>query len=302
MTKTKQPSRTPDQIREQIKKLYEYAKTVPDKDFIIPYTVGGKNLNFYTDKDMAQFFAAFDIPDNIVFEHSFSELVKKSNIKNKGMETTMNVITSNLATSQQDLPLYDKLKTFVEKKGYVFFDTGDFNLNIIFNRTSNVFTDHFTDIMYVAYRENGEKKTLSIPATTKAGSYYVQHPITYQGVTGVAVIAPGQYRGVYQFVDDYVTWLNYPFFRQTKGMNYYRDFDKDNTLDEVQYQKNQIFGTHIHRMSNPGVTGQTIYNWSAGCMGAEEPNFKQILPLARAAVKTWGNSFTCTIMEAKDFV
>jgi hypothetical protein len=216
------------------------------------------------------------------------------------MDTTMKVIANNLIISKE-LPLYDKLKICVEKKGYTFFDTGDYNINIIFNRTSNIFTDHFTDMMYIAYKVNGEKKTLSIPATTKAGSYYVQNPITYQGVTGVAVIVPGQYRGVYQFVDDYVTWLNYPFFRQIKGMNYYRDYDKDNLLEAVQYQQNQIFGTHIHRMSNVGVTGQIIYNWSAGCMGVEEPNFKQILPIVRESVKKYGNTFTCTIMEAKDF-
>lgn len=218
------------------------------------------------------------------------------------METTMNIIASNIeAEVTKPTPLYDKLKECVERKGYVFFNQGNYNLNIIFNRTSDVFTDHFTDILYIAYMVNGEKKVLSIPATTKAGSYYVKNPITYQGVTGVAVIVPGQYRGVYQLVDDYVTWLKYPFFRQVKGMNYYRDFDKDNEVEAVQYQENKIFGTHIHRMSNNGVTGHTIYNWSAGCMGAEEPFFKKVLPLAREAVKLYGNSFTCTIMEAEDF-
>jgi len=62
--------------------------------------------------------------------------------------------------------------------------------------------------------------------------------------------------GVYQFIDDYTTWLNYPFFKQVKPMKYWRDSNKDKELDKTQLQLNQIFDTHFHRGSNAGVTGQ----------------------------------------------
>lgn len=195
---------------------------------------------------------------------------------------------------------YQFLKKAIENKGYIFFDKGDYNLNIIFNRTNETFTDFFTDKCYVAYKENSVEKVLEQPCSTKAGLYYVKNPITYQGVTGVAVVMPNQYRGVYQLVDDYITWLNYPFFRQIKPMNYWRDFDKDTLLEHVQPQMEQIFGTHFHRGSNPGVTGQHIYNWSAGCIIMEEPYFKNVVELARKATKLYGNKFSITILEEKD--
>lgn len=196
---------------------------------------------------------------------------------------------------------YQQLKKVVTDKGYVFFDEGDFNLNIIFNRTNEIFTDFFTDIGYVAYKEGGVEKVLSQPCSTKAGLYYVNNPITYQGVTGVAIVMPNQYRGVYQLVDDYVTWLSYPFFKQVKPMNYWRDPTKDTILEHLQPQLGQSFSTHYHRGSNVGVTGHHIYNWSAGCIIQEEVYFKKVVELARKAVRIWGNSFSITVLDAKDF-
>lgn len=198
--------------------------------------------------------------------------------------------------------MYDKIKQSVLTKGYKFFDTGNYNLNIVFERTSDVFTDFFTDKCHIAYREKNLPYVLSVPCSTKAGFYYVNNPITYQGVTGVAVIMPKQYLGVYEFVDDYVTWLNYPFFRQIKGMDYWRDFDKDTDLDKVQPQINQNFGTHFHRGSNPSVTGYHIYNWSAGCLISEEPYFKQVVELARKSVLIYGDKFSITVLEEKDML
>lgn len=69
------PSRTKEQIIEQICKLYDFAKANPDKEFIIPYTGYGKNLNYYSNEDMAYMFAQYDIPDNIIFEYEFYQLI-----------------------------------------------------------------------------------------------------------------------------------------------------------------------------------------------------------------------------------
>jgi len=196
---------------------------------------------------------------------------------------------------------YSKLKAVVESKGFTFFNLGNYNLNLIFERTSDIFTDFFTDNLYVAYKVNGVKTVLQVPCSTKAGLYYVNNPITYQGVTGTAVIvAPAQYRRVYTLVDSYTEWLSYPYFKQVKNMSYWRDADRDKDLDKTQFQVNQNFSTHFHRGSNKNVTGQQIYNFSAGCIICEEPYFKKVLSLARESVKIWGNSFSITILESKD--
>lgn len=76
LTKKIHPSITKEQIKKQIKKLYEFAKENKDKEFLIAYGIKN-NLNFYTPKEMAEMFSSFDIPENIIFEEKFSELLKK---------------------------------------------------------------------------------------------------------------------------------------------------------------------------------------------------------------------------------
>lgn len=76
LTKKTHPSRTATQIISQINKLYEYAALHPDKEFIVPYKCSDYNLNAYSSEDMAKMFASKYIPENIVFDRQFYELVK----------------------------------------------------------------------------------------------------------------------------------------------------------------------------------------------------------------------------------
>ena len=76
LTKSNHPSRTTAQIINQIDKLYKYATLHPDKEFIVAYKCGDNNLNAYSSRDMAKMFASIAIPQNIVFDKLFYELVK----------------------------------------------------------------------------------------------------------------------------------------------------------------------------------------------------------------------------------
>ena len=73
----KNPSRTKEQIIEQIHKLYEFARQNPNKEFLVAYSGTGKNLNYYSNEEMASMFASEQIPNNIVFEEGFNELVNQ---------------------------------------------------------------------------------------------------------------------------------------------------------------------------------------------------------------------------------
>lgn len=75
LTKSVHPSRTKEQIKEQISKLYSYATDNPDKEFLVAYSGTGPNLNAYSNLEMASFFNSMPIPNNIVFEESFNNLV-----------------------------------------------------------------------------------------------------------------------------------------------------------------------------------------------------------------------------------
>jgi hypothetical protein len=64
-------------IINHIKKLYQYATTHPEQEFLIAYRHDGSvMLNGYTIEDMAEMFAEETIPANIVFEDRFFELVQ----------------------------------------------------------------------------------------------------------------------------------------------------------------------------------------------------------------------------------
>lgn len=75
LTKNTHPSRTPEQIKEQIHNLYEYAIENPDKEFLVAYSGKGTNLNAYSNQEMADMFSSEPIPNNIVFEQEFNELI-----------------------------------------------------------------------------------------------------------------------------------------------------------------------------------------------------------------------------------
>lgn len=72
----KKKSKTLDEIKFNISKLYKYAESNPDLEFLIAYT--GKanyNLNGYSNKQLAECFKQIPIPTNIIFEKEFSTLI-----------------------------------------------------------------------------------------------------------------------------------------------------------------------------------------------------------------------------------
>lgn len=72
-------SKTPEQIKQGIAKLYEYAKANPIKELLVAYTGTGTNLNGYSNKELAEMFSSFPIPPNVVFEEQFATLLTDSN-------------------------------------------------------------------------------------------------------------------------------------------------------------------------------------------------------------------------------
>lgn len=180
---------------------------------------------------------------------------------------------------------------------------GPYNLNCVWERTSDIITNKFTDLLHICYQttENGPGLILTIPATTKPGlKGSILEPVTVNGITGTAIIKPGQYRSAWEFRDTDKEFSHYPYFRQVGPIDYWRDKDKDLEIDKVQDQEDKIFGTHWHRMSQNNTYGSgLINNWSLGCMGAPEPEFEKILPLVRECVKKYGSKFTGTVIESK---
>ena len=89
LTKRSHPSRTVEQIKEQISKLYDFARQNPDKEFLIAYSGTGTNLNGYSNQEMASMFASHSIPTNIVFEEAFNNLVTQNQTQQSSIQNTI---------------------------------------------------------------------------------------------------------------------------------------------------------------------------------------------------------------------
>lgn len=186
--------------------------------------------------------------------------------------------------------------------GYEWF-TAPYSLNFVWERTNFEATNKFTDWLHVCYTDvNGHKQIITIPATTKPGlKGSLLEPVTVEGIRGTAVIeSPQQVKGGWEFRDTTKEFSSYPYFRQVGKVTYWRDGNKDTIIDKINRQIAKIFGTHWHRMSQNGTYGSgLVNNWSLGCMGSPEPEFKKILEITRKSVKMYGPRFTGTIIESQ---
>ena len=192
---------------------------------------------------------------------------------------------------------YDKIKEVVEEKGYAFFDKGDYNLNIGGIRCITD-TNQFDDILYCAYRENGEPKLLVADATTDPGEHWLINPLNGKGA---AILVPGQYRGVYQVGPHGKS--KYEALVQRGGrVKVYRDNDRDTEHDmESESITEGYYGINIHR-SNPYSESSRIDKWSAGCQVFKKvKDFNLLMTLAHNALRMYKNSFTYTLLEIADF-
>lgn len=73
------PSVHPTVIEAQISILYRYAKKHPELDFYVAYSAVTQNLNGYTAVRMAEMFSTLAVPNNIIFEESFNNLINYDN-------------------------------------------------------------------------------------------------------------------------------------------------------------------------------------------------------------------------------
>jgi hypothetical protein len=205
----------------------------------------------------------------------------------------------------------ERTREALRKKGYAFFEAGDYNLNIIGVRNKQIFDNKFSDRLILLYKVNGIWRTLETAWTTLAGTAGKggeQNPLTAQetgtGVSGTAVIIPNQYRRVYKFVDNYFLWLSYPYFAQVNNMQYWRDNDKNGKITKGKIYSGN-YATNLHRMSNNNeprtVINDMFVAWSQGCNGSPEPEYKKILPIVRESVKRYGDIFTYTLLDKEDF-
>lgn len=195
---------------------------------------------------------------------------------------------------------YDFEKLF-KQKGYTYFKTGNYNLNIIGVRAdnNNTVTNLFDDILVLIYNDPKEgvvRKLYNI--TTEPGDYYVRKKLL--NPKGAAILVPGQYRGCWQLA---LHRGKYLALCQTKSVKVYRD---NNRNDKYDLEPNNIFaglfGINIHRASENKVN-TTIDAYSAGCQVFNNiKDFNEFIDICKKQAELYGNSFTYTLINESSLI
>ena len=198
--------------------------------------------------------------------------------------------------------LRDQIEKTMERKDYLYFKNGDYNLNIVGVRnstTQNKVTNRFDDKMTLSYKVNGVWKFHVYDCTTDPGTHWVENILSKDGV---AILKPGQYRGSHIIRKHQG---RYEALGQHKPMKVYRDNNRDHNYDlDEKSIKEGIFGINIHRATKyAGKKSTQIDKWSAGCQViASNDDWKEFMSICRKSRDKWGNSFTYTLLNSNEIV
>ena len=181
-------------------------------------------------------------------------------------------------------------------KGYVYFNKGKYNLNIIgVRRADTKVTNQFDDYIVVEYIDMYGIKTREVfAATTDPGLSSITNPISSKGC---AILAPGQYRSCWKL--GYHKG-KYEAIVQYKPVKVYRDNNKDKVYDfDSKTIEEGIFGINIHKA---GDNSTIVNGWSAGCQVlARRKDFDKLMKLAHYQISQGhGKLFTYTLINEED--
>jgi hypothetical protein len=190
----------------------------------------------------------------------------------------------------------NKVQQIFRRKGYAFFEKGDYNLNIIGVRRELRIANKFDDTLLCLYKEKGNWIWKEYAITTDAGRYWLQNPTNEKGC---ALLVPNQYRGVYK-LDKHNG--KYTALCQRLGeVEVYRDNNRDMVLDfDPATIESGMFGINIHS-SNPYTESTEVGKWSAGCqVFARKMDYDEFIDTCEIAANKWGNKFSYTLLTKQD--
>ena len=196
----------------------------------------------------------------------------------------------------------NKVKSVMEDKGYAFFQSGIFNINIVGIRSKETKSNKFDDTILLIYKnKKKEWEVQSSVITTDPGEKYLVHPMNKKGS---AILVPNQYRGVYK-VDVHARhnskFAHEALCQRGNVLKVWRDGNRDKILDhDPETIDEGWFGINIHRSK----VGEASYvgSYSAGCQVFKNgTDFKLFMTAVKKSAELYGNSFSYTLLEEKDF-
>jgi len=194
--------------------------------------------------------------------------------------------------------LQDIIKS-IDSEGYQI-DKRPNALNIVGIRNSKA-TDQntFDDLLaYFYWDDKGKLQGKVAPATTDPSTYFLQSPLNS---AGTAILKSGQYKNAYKIGTHKG---KYEALVQTGApVTTIRDNDRNAYINYFAITTSGYYGINIHRASRGKNNAAYIDKDSAGCqVFRDEDDFSEMMSLARIHKNKYGNNFTYTLIDDRDFI
>ena len=199
--------------------------------------------------------------------------------------------------------LAEQYKQAMSRKGYSFFENGDYNLNLIGVRNASGDASKFDDAMVVLYKINGDWVCDMYPITTEPGTSILKRPIKEVRHKGTAILVPDQYRGTYRIGWHGSKTNGHTALIQRGGkVRVVRDNNRDAVPDYHAEEEDGWFGINIHKHRGAEARVNTG-GVSAGCQVFKDTRqFYEFMEVCETASEKWGNSFTYTLLKQEDIL
>lgn len=184
-------------------------------------------------------------------------------------------------------------------KGYKFFASGDYNVNVIGVRSSERRANKFDDMLAVVYKNKGEWEVVTGEITTDPGWAYLKNASSDLGSRGTAILVAGQYSGAYKI--DLHRGQYEALCQRLGDVSVYRDTNRDMELDlDPTTIQTGMFGINIHRSVRSGEASD-VNLYSAGCqVFKNKSDFDEFMSTLKKSASVWSNKFTYTLINESD--
>lgn len=192
----------------------------------------------------------------------------------------------------------------MQSKEYRIYDNDavDWNLNIVGIRNANLIPDRFDDTLLIFHKFLGEWYIDYYPVTTDPSIYYLLNPANEVKHKGTAILMEGQYAGAYCIAKHRNSY--YALCQNLGGVKVFRDNDRNGSLDiDPGTIEQGFFGINLHKGPKNGNWETKNTNYSAGCqVFADSRHFSEFMLKCRNGEKSFGNKFTYTLLNERDFL
>lgn len=201
-------------------------------------------------------------------------------------------------------PRLKKVMEVMQSKNYRIYDsrTVDWNINIVGIRAKEPIPNRFDDWLLVFHQFGGVWDVRYYQITTDPSPFFLRNP-RYE--KGTAILKEDQYKGAYK-LDIHKRGRkggHKALCQRHSEVSVYRDRNRDGTMSfNSATVESGMFGINIHRGPRNAQWNVENTRYSEGCqVFADDRKFNEFIRCCEEAKKAFGNKFTYTLLNERDF-